>query len=292
MFGRGLPTDSTAGGRVRAMSDELPAVHRLFATVQRLRAADGCPWDRAQTTASMAPHLLEEAYEALDALRTGDDGAARDELGDVLVNVTLIAQIARERGAFDLDAVAAAAADKLVRRHPHVFGSARADGHEQAYRNWEHQKQQEHAAAGAPRGLLDGVPAALPALLAAYRVGEKAARVGFDWPDLQGPRRKVDEELAELDAAIAGGDAAKIADELGDVLFSLVNLARHVRVEPETALRATIDRFRNRFRRVEQELGPDLRGRTLDELDAAWNRAKAALAGDGPRGAVGGPSTE
>ncbi len=262
---------------------ELPACRRLFDVVRRLRAPDGCPWDRAQTTASMAPHLLEETYEALDALRTGDDAATREELGDVLVNVAMIAQIAGERGAFDLEAVAQDAADKLVRRHPHVFSDRKVDGAEQAYANWEHEKRKESTvladgSARPPRGTLDGVPAAMPALLRAFRVGEKAARVGFDWPDRQGPRAKVDEELAELDAAIQSGDAAAIASELGDVLFSLANLARHLRAEPETALRGTIDRFSQRFRGVEQELGPDLRGRTLAELDAAWNRAKARLA--------------
>ncbi len=221
----------------------------------------------------MAPHLVEEAFEAADALRRGDDVAAREELGDVLVNVVMIGQIASERGAFTADDVAAAAAAKLVRRHPHVFGEQKVAGAEQAYRNWERAKRGE--AGGGPRSVLAGVPVALPALLRAFRVGEKAARAGFDWPDQHGPRAKVGEELAELDAAIAQGNAAAVAEELGDVLFSLCNLARHLHVNPEVALAATTDKFQRRFGAVEAEFGHDLTGRSLAELDAAWERAKS-----------------
>ncbi|MCA8966602.1 MAG: MazG family protein, partial [Planctomycetes bacterium] len=167
-------------------------------------------------------------------------------------------------------------AAKLVRRHPHVFGDARADGAEMAYRNWERIKQAERKQQDGPKGVLDGVPAALPALLRAFRLGEKAARVGFDWPDRQGPRAKLDEELGELDAAIASGDRAAIADELGDVLFSLCNLARHLGANPEMALAGTADKFQRRFASVEQQFEYQLQGRSLAELDAAWNRAKTA----------------
>jgi len=257
----------------------LPALSRLLAVVARLRAPDGCPWDRKQTPASMAPHLLEEAFEAADALRRGDGAAASEELGDVLVNVAMISQITGEVGGAGIAAVAAAAADKLVRRHPHVFGEHRADSAEAAYRNWEQQKQQEKAQQPGPRGVLAGVPRALPALLRAFRSGEKAARVGFDWPDRQGPRLKIDEELAELDAAIASGDAAAMADELGDVLFSLCNLARHLGVNPEMALGSTTDKFQRRFEAVEAEFDHQLAGRTLAELDAAWVRAKRTESG-------------
>lgn len=255
-------------------ADALPALSRLLDVVARLRAPDGCPWDRKQTPVSMAPHLLEEAFEAVDALRRGDAVAAGEELGDVLVNVAMISQITREAGGAGIAAVAAAAADKLVRRHPHVFGEQRADSAEAAYGNWERQKQQEKAQQPGPRGVLAGVPRALPALLRAFRSGEKAARVGFDWPDRQGPRAKIDEELAELDAAIACGDAAAMADELGDVLFSLCNLARHLGVNPEMALAGTTDKFQRRFEAVEAEFDHQLAGRTLAELDAAWVRAK------------------
>jgi tetrapyrrole methylase family protein/MazG family protein len=258
----------------------LPGVHRLLATVACLRAPDGCPWDRQQTAATMAPHLLEEAFEAVDALRRGDGRASSEELGDVLVNVAMIRQIDGEAGGPSFDDVAGSAADKLVRRHPHVFGDRNVDGAEGAYRSWEQQKQAERdaAAANGPKGVLSGVPTALPALLRAFRVGEKVARVGFDWPDRDGPRGKVAEELAELDAAIAGGDAAAIADELGDVLFSLCNLARHLGQNPEMALAGTIDKFARRFTAVEGEFGGDLKGRSLAELDAAWTRAKQAEA--------------
>lgn len=252
-----------------------------MATIARLRAPDGCPWDRKQTTASMAQHLVEEAFEAADVLRRGDDALTREELGDVLVNVAMIAQIAGERGAFRLDEVAAAAAEKLVRRHPHVFGDQQVDGAEQAYHNWEKQKRAEQAANEGPRGALSGVPVALPALLRAFRTGEKAARAGFDWPDRAGPRSKVDEELAELDEAITAGAVLAIEAELGDVLFSLCNLARHLGANPETALAATIDKFTRRFGAVEREFGYELQGHTLTEMDAAWDRAKAAERSDG-----------
>ncbi|MFY9344298.1 MAG: nucleoside triphosphate pyrophosphohydrolase [Planctomycetota bacterium] len=259
----------------------LPGVQQLHATVARLRAPDGCPWDQKQTTTSMAPHLLEEAFEATDALRRGDGPASREELGDVLVNVAMISQIASERGDFDLDAVAAAAAAKLVRRHPHVFGDRKAESADIAYANWEREKHKEKGGT-ADRSVLAGVPVALPALLRAFRIGEKAARSGFDWPDRHGPRAKVDEELRELDQAIAGGDQAQIAAELGDMLFSLCNLARHLGANPEMALAATTDKFQRRFGAVEREFDYRLAGRTLAEMDAAWDRAKAAeKGGDG-----------
>ena len=254
-------------------SESLPGLRQLLATIARLRAPDGCPWDRAQTTASMAPHLIEEAFEAADALRRDDVDQAREELGDVLVNVTMIAQIASEAQRFDLDAVAGAAAAKLVRRHPHVFGDTKVDGAEMAYRSWERTKQTEHG--GAPKSVLAGVPIALPALLRAFRVGEKAARAGFDWPDRDGPRSKIDEEVAELDAAITSGDQTEIASELGDVLFSVCNLARHLGVNPETALAATTAKFQRRFEAVERTFGYRLQGRSLAEMDVAWNEAKA-----------------
>jgi nucleoside triphosphate diphosphatase len=265
-------------------ANPLPGLHELLATVARLRAPDGCPWDREQTATSMARHLLEEAFEAVDALRRGDADATREELGDVLVNVAMIAQIASENGTFTCDDVAAGAAAKLVRRHPHVFGGERDGGAEHAYRRWEQQQAREREAAngdgadrgdGGARSVLAGVPLALPALLRAFRIGEKAARAGFDWPDRAGPRAKVDEELAELDAAIGAGDREEIAAELGDVLFSLCNLARHAGVDPEMALAGTTAKFQRRFAAVERALGHRLEGRSLAELDVAWEQAKA-----------------
>lgn len=261
----------------------LPGLQLLLATIARLRADGGCPWDRQQTTASMAPHLVEEAFEAADALRRLDDEASREELGDVLVNVGMIAQIAAEAGRFRFDEVAALAAGKLVRRHPHVFGDTPVDGAAAAFANWEREKQQEQRQKQRPGGVLAGVPLALPALLRAFRIGEKAARVGFDWPDREGPRTKLTEELDELDAAVAAGQPGDIAAELGDVLFSVCNLARHLGVNPEVALATTTDKFQRRFEFVERQFGGDLRGRPLAELDAAWDRAKAAerAGGDG-----------
>ena len=259
----------------------LTGMHELLTTVARLRAPDGCPWDREQSMASMAPHLLEEAFEAADALRRDDVAQAKEELGDVLINVAMISQIAREQGRFDVDDAAAAAASKLVRRHPHVFGDAKADGAEIAYRRWEHQKRAERTDDGAPRSVLAGVPLALPALLRAFRIGEKAARAGFDWPDRAGPRSKLDEEVGELDQAIAGGDPAEVTAELGDVLFSLCNLARHLGCNPETALASTIDKFQRRFHAVERTFEYQLQGRSLAELDAAWELAKADERGTG-----------
>ncbi|HEB54228.1 MAG TPA: nucleoside triphosphate pyrophosphohydrolase [bacterium] len=253
---------------------ELPGFTHLLATVARLRAPDGCPWDRKQTMASMAPHLVEEAFEAADALRREDLPASREELGDVLVNVAMISQIASEADHFQADEVARAAADKLVRRHPHVFGDRRAESAEIAYRNWEREKQKEKAARGEDQSALSGVPSALPALLRAFRIGQKAAKAGFDWPDRDGPRAKLDEELGELDEAVATGDEARIAEELGDVLFSVCNLARHLGVNPEVALTDTSNRFQRRFARVEREFDFDLGDRTLDQLEAAWQRAK------------------
>ena len=258
----------------------LPGVQRLLTTIARLRAPDGCPWDRKQTEASMAPHLVEEAFEAADALRRGAARASEEELGDVLVNVAMIRQIAGEAGGHGFDALAGQAADKLVRRHPHVFGDRKAESAEIAFANWEREKQKEKAAAAgddpALRSVLAGLPTALPALLRAFRVGEKAAKTGFDWPDATGPRAKVDEELAELDEALASGDRAAIAAELGDVLFSLCNVARHAGVNPEMALAGTVDKFQRRFLLVEQAFAFDLAGRSLAELDAAWNAAKAS----------------
>lgn len=268
----------------------LPGVLRLLATIARLRAPDGCPWDRKQTEASMAPHLVEEAFEAADALRRGAARASEEELGDVLVNVAMIRQIAGEGGGAGFDDVAGQAADKLVRRHPHVFGDRKAESAEIAYANWEREKQKEKAAAAGDgaRSVLAGVPVALPALLRAFRVGEKAAKTGFDWPDPTGPRAKVAEELAELDEALASGDRAAIAAELGDVLFSLCNVARHAGVNPEVALAGTVDKFQRRFLAVEQAFGFDLHGQSLEAMDAAWNAAKASERAGGDGGGTAG----
>ena len=221
----------------------------------------------------MAPHLLEEAYEALEAIRRGDAENSCEELGDVLMNVLIVAQIASEKQRFDAEDVSRTIADKLVRRHPHVFGDTEAKDAGEVLQNWEKIKRTEKADRP-PRGALDGVPADLPALLKATRVGEKASRVGFDWPDAEGPWDKLNEELEELRQALASGDEESVQGELGDVLFSICNVARHAGVNAEMALRQTIDRFQTRFHHVEKSLGNRLEEASLAEKEALWQAAK------------------
>ncbi len=252
----------------------LEAFARLLEVVDRLRAEGGCPWDRAQPLSALAPHLLEEAYEAADAVGRGDRADAAKELGDLLMNVLLAARIAEDAGDFSLEDVSRAIAEKLVRRHPHVFGETEVDGVGEVLSNWEEIKRREREGAADP-STLAGIPATLPALLRAYRMGEKAASVGFEWPDLSGAIDKLDEEIGELKRALADGDRADVEEELGDVLFSVVNVARHVEVPPENALRRTADRFDARFRYLEAHAGKPLKEATLEEMDALWRRAKA-----------------
>ena len=254
-------------------------IDRLLAIIARLRdPARGCPWDLQQDFRSIAPHTLEEAYEVADAIERSDLDALRDELGDLLFQVVFHAELARERGAFAFDDVVGAICDKLTRRHPHVFGDAVvADAGEQS-RIWERLKSEERAAKGQGDGALADVPLALPALARARKLGRRAADAGFDWPDAAGPRAKIDEELAELDRARAGDDAARLEAELGDLLFSVVNLARHLDLDPETALRRANDRFARRYRHLEralaaQGLQPDAADSGL--LDRLWAAAKA-----------------
>ena len=261
---------------------------RLVELMQRLLAPDGCPWDREQTFATLRRYVIEEACEVVDAIDGGDRGELRSELGDLLLQVVFQAELLRAEGKFGPDDVVAAICDKLVRRHPHVFAGAAVDGSADVLRNWERIKAAERAGsgkAGGDRGVLGGVPRSLPALTRAQRVGEKVARVGFDWPDARGSRAKVTEELGELDEAIAGGDEDRIEAELGDALFALVNLARHVEVDAEGALRRTIDKFTRRFDHVEARVREAHGGwptsttddkLTLEELDGYWDEAKKA----------------
>jgi tetrapyrrole methylase family protein/MazG family protein/ATP diphosphatase len=247
---------------------------RLVEIMQRLLGPDGCPWDREQTLESLRAYVVEEAHEVVDAIDGGKPEELREELGDLLLQIVFQSELARDRGWFGPDDVVSAICDKLVRRHPHVFGGLQVSGTAEVLANWEAIKAEEKAG----RGVLDGVPKALPALLRAKRVGEKAARAGFDWPALAGARSKVDEELAELDEAVREGDRQRIEHELGDVLFSLVSVARKLEVDPEAALRGTLDRFTQRVRSVEtlvKERGGQLS--SLDEaaLDALWQEAKA-----------------
>lgn len=253
---------------------------RLVGIMRRLLAADGCPWDREQSYATLRKYVLEEACEVIDAIDSGDRGALREELGDLLLQVIFQAELGRREQAFAIDDVIAGIVDKLVLRHPHVFGDTAVSGSGEVLRNWEKLKAQQKQG----RGILAGVPRSLPALTKAQRIGEKVARVGFDWADEKGSRAKVREELGELDEAIGSGDAAAIEDELGDVLFALVNLARHVNVDAEGALRRTIDKFTRRFAHVEKRVadahggwgspGDGEKHLPLEVLDGYWEEAK------------------
>lgn len=245
------------------MSDLQP----LIDVVARLRGPDGCAWDRAQTPASLAPHLIEETHEVVAAIESGDSEAVKEEIGDLLFVALLVVQAASDDGAFDLDGVTRGIVDKMVRRHPHVFAGA----HEAP--DWAASKATERGDADATSAL-EAVPLALPALARAQRVGRAAARVGFDWPDIAGVRAKVDEELAELDVAT---DPAHTDEELGDLLFALTNLARHLGVDAEGSLRRATAKFLGRFATMERlALGAGTSVVTLgaDALEALWLRAK------------------
>jgi ATP diphosphatase len=255
-------------------SGPLPGVARLLQVMRALRDPHrGCAWDLAQDSRTLARYTLEEACELVAAIEAGEDAALRDELGDLLFQVVFHAQLASERGAWDFDAVAGAMADKLERRHPHVFDGAqpRGAGH------WEQLKAAERAARGVT-GLLDDVPMTLPALSRAAKLGKRAARVGFDWPDAQGARAKLLEELAEVDAACSGDGV--LEDEIGDLLLAASSLARHLGVDPETALRRANLRFEARFRAMEalaQRRGLVLESLTAAGLDTLWNDVKMGV---------------
>ena len=241
-------------------------IERLTDIMARLRGPDGCEWDRAQTFATIAPYTIEEAYEVADAIERGDLAELKDELGDLLLQVVFHSRIAEEAGAFALADVVAAISDKMERRHPHIFG-AQADG---GHHLWEEVKAAERAARGAT-SVLDGVAAGLPALLRAGKLQGRAARVGFDWPDAAGPRAKIDEELAEVEAATS---AEHVAEEIGDLLFAVVNWARHRGVDPEAALRAANAKFERRFRGMEDRAGAAFADMSLDEKEALWAAVK------------------
>jgi ATP diphosphatase len=232
--------------------------------------ATGCPWDVEQDFASIAPYTIEEAYEVADAIGRGDMAALRDELGDLLLQVVFHARMAEEAGHFGFADVAAAISTKLVRRHPHVFAEATVPGAAAQRDAWEAIKVLERG----DLGVLEGVAAALPALSRAAKLGSRAARVGFDWPDASGARAKVLEELSEIDAARS--DAEKM-DEIGDLLFASVNLARHLQVDAEQALRAATDKFERRFRYMEDVVETGLENLELDEFERYWQQAKTAL---------------
>lgn len=258
----------------------------LVSIMARLRAPGGCPWDREQTYASLSQYLLEEAYETFDAIHeadaTGDTSNLKEELGDLLLQVVFHATIGAEKGDFTIDDVAAGVTQKLVLRHPHVFGDAKLERAEDVLDNWDTLKANERAASGKKEknhdSILDEVPVHFPALLEALKVTNKAAKVGFDWEDKDQIFAKLDEEVAELKAAILENDTAHIDEEIGDLLFVVVNLARKLDIEPETALKRVNRKFRKRFRFIETELrsiGKKPEEAALNEMDALWNRAKS-----------------
>ena len=249
---------------------------RLLDIMARLRdPVAGCPWDKEQNFRTIAPYTIEEAYEVAEACEAGDTAALKDELGDLLFQTVFHARMAEEAGLFRFADVAKAISDKMIRRHPHVFGDVKVDGAAAQTVAWEETKAKERAAGGAA-SVLDGVGVALPALTRAEKLQKRAARVGFDWQDAAPVFAKIDEELDELRDEIEGkAEQARIEDEFGDLLFAVVNLARHLRIDPEQALRGASRKFEHRFRAMEATAAP-LEGKSLDELEAAWQSVKAA----------------
>lgn len=247
---------------------------KLVEIMQRLLGPGGCPWDQEQSLETLRPFVIEEAHEVVDAIDQGVPEALREELGDLLLQIVFQAELARNKGWFGPDDVVDAICEKLIRRHPHVFGDEKVSGSEEVLQQWEILKAKEKKG----RGALDGVPASLPGLLKAVRVGEKASRFGYDWKDVAGVRAKIDEEIKELDEALAAGDTKASEEELGDVLFAVASLARKTNLDPEAALRGTLARFSKRFSKAEKLAAE--RGTTLDKMndvtrDALWEEVKS-----------------
>jgi len=266
----------TASMPLPVPSEDLEPFERLRAVVHCLRAPGGCPWDQEQTNASLIPHIIEEAYEVADAIRSGDPVQMADELGDLLLQPVLQAEIASETGAFNIDTVARAIAEKLIRRHPHVFGESDAATTDAVLTQWEAIKRTEKG--DAPQSVLQGIAPGLPSLMRAQKLQKKAAKVGFDWPDATPVFGKIREETCELEEALKSGQAEELEHEVGDLLFSVVNLARKLGIDSESALAAANARFTRRFEAVESALrtqGKSLPGATLGEMDAAWEDAKS-----------------
>ena len=249
----------------------------LVALMTTLRGPNGCPWDRKQTFESLKPFIVEEAYEVVDAIDRGERHALAEELGDFLLQAVFVAELAREEGSFDIHDVITTIHEKLVRRHPHVFGDVEAKDAEQVLVNWEKLKNEERKAEN--KSVLAGVPQSLPALLKASRLTEKAARIGFDWRRAEDVFAKIDEEIGELREAIDAKDPRKIHDEVGDLLFSIANIARKLGVNAEEALQSSNRKFTSRFESMERAVrteGRNLDQLTLEQMDSLWDEAKAA----------------
>ena len=267
----------TGAGSTGPRAQQGTRLPELVAIMERLLADDGCPWDREQSLQTLRPFLIEEAYEVLEAIDANDPAGHCDELGDLLFQIVFQAALRAREGAFGIDDVVGAIAHKMTFRHPHVFGDAKVKDSKEVLVNWDLLKEKE----GKKKkdSALDGVPAGLPALLRAQRIGEKAAKVGFDWPDIAGVVAKVKEELLEIDGAVASGDPAAITHEVGDLLLAASRLSAKLGVPPEDALREATARFERRFRGVEAQLAAQGRGprdATLEEMDAMWVAVKRA----------------
>ena len=262
-----MPEDDKHAAATRAFGE-------LVEVIRRLRAPGGCPWDREQNPATLKPFIIEESYEVIDAIDGGDPAELREELGDLLLQIMLQAQIAKEAERFDIADVVRGLTEKMIGRHPHVFGDTAVSGSGEVLVNWEKLKREEKRG----RGLFDGLPAELPGLLRAARMGEKAGRVGFDWSDADAVRAKVVEELAEVDAAVAADDPAAIERELGDLLFAVAQWSRHLGRAPEEALRAACARFGARFTELSalvRESGREIAECDAEELEQLWQQVKS-----------------
>ncbi len=269
---------------------EQKAFAELVAVCRRLRGPDGCPWDREQTLETMTPYLTEEAVESSEAIATGNADHVAEELGDLAFLAVFCLELLGERGGPGLADSLERAAAKLVRRHPHVFGDAVVKDGDAAYRQWQEIKRAEKGEGERHASLLGEQPRGLPALVAAYRLQEKAGAVGFDWPDHGGPLAKVREETLEIEGELGSDTTPALAHEVGDLLFAVVNLARHLRVDPERELRSASHRFRDRFHHIERRLaenGRQPKDATLEEMDALWEEAKARSGAAPPRGGAG-----
>lgn len=263
-------------------TDSSQSIQRLLDIMQKLRSDDGCPWDREQTVESIKPNLIEECYEALDAIESGDPERHKEELGDILLQVVFHAQIRRESGDFDFSDVVDTICEKLVRRHPHVFGDEQADNPEEVLRNWERIKREEKGTEK-KSSTFSGLPRSMPALQKADHVQARAARLGFDWDSIEPVIDKVEEELLETKHAIREGSTAEAVDEIGDLLFATVNLTRFIGTDAEAALHSTIEKFVSRFHFIEEHIhaqGKSLSDYNLAELDDYWIMAKQAERGE------------
>jgi tetrapyrrole methylase family protein/MazG family protein len=249
---------------------------KLLDIMAALRSENGCPWDKKQTAETLKPYLIEETYELLEALDEGNPEGIKEELGDLLFQIVFHCRLAEERGEFDMKEVIEKISDKMIARHPHVFGDSRFETSDEVVRQWQERKKEEGKL---KESILEGVPKELPSLLRAHRLQARAAKAGFDWEEVEDVLKKLDEELKEFKAVIGSKDRRKIEDELGDIFFVLVNVSRFVGVNAEEALRKTISKFISRFRYIEMkaaDVGRELSDMTLEEMDALWNEAKGS----------------